>query len=306
MKARIFLLSFLLLTACQPVELDNEYQRTVPESKTGSDSLYSLTIKATIPDGTKALYLDGTKMKAYWRQDDIVNIFRNGVCIGTLTANPDPNGGEKPRTATLSGSLKAGVEIGVGDKLWLLFPGRNDEKWDYTGQNGTLTGTGSIEDNFDYASAMVDVASVDKPNKKVVTTGIAAFTNEQTMYRFDFKVGGSARTVKQFSITSNRSKLVRSRSWSSDKWTSDWGKLTVVLTAAASSPYMSLLNENTTEDDTYTFNVVGGDDALYVGTKVVETANLGVSKFLAPQVSLTLFELTQAASGQIDKQGDVL
>lgn len=64
---------------------------------------------------------------------------------------------------------------------------------------------------YDYATASVKVDAI--VDTKVTTTADATFVNEQSIWRFGFKAGGNAISVKEFSITSNHGKLVQSRSW---------------------------------------------------------------------------------------------
>ena len=305
MKARILILSLVLLAACQPVEMDYEYQKTLAESTPKESEGYTLTLRATKVVDTKALDLtnDGARLNQYWKSTDIVKVFRNGTCIGTL--NVQPAEGEKPTTATLSGSVTID-DLAVNDVLTLLIPGRADAKWDYTGQNGVLTGESSIEDSFDYATATVTIDSQE--GTTLHTTADAQFENQQSIYRFDFKENDLLKAVKWFTVSSDRNQLVTSRSYNNG-WESNHGDLTVTLTGdGATSPYVSLRNENTTLEDTYSFLVVGGDNALYSGVKTITEENapkLGNGNFLTSGVPLTKCDLHKT-SGVITSQGGVL
>lgn len=297
MKARILILGLVLLAACQQMETDYDYQNTAVEGNRSSDSA-CLTVKAIKMVDTKALDLiegnNGKCLNAYWTDTEKVNVFRNGTCIGALTVVPAA--GDKPRSATLTGTLEvSGLQ--EGNVLTLLIPGRADEKWDYTGQNGVLTGASSIEDSFDYATATVTIDKI--VGTTVTTTADAQFENQQSIYRLDFN-----KSVKWFSVSSNRNKLVTSRNYS-DGWTSAYGVLSVSLASYATSPYLSLRNENTTEADTYTFFVRDYNNNLLTGTKEIPADKLGNGKFLAPSVDLSAYSVPTQASGNISNTQDI-
>jgi len=303
MKARILILCLVLLTACQQVERDYDYKNTTVEGNRSSDSA-CLTVKAIKMIDTKALDLinvnDKDRLNAYWKSTETVNVFRNGTHIGALTVVPAA--GDKPRIATLTGTLEvSGLE--EGNVLTLLIPGRADEKWDYTGQNGVLTGESSIEDSFDYATATVTIDKI--VGTTVTTTADAQFENQQSIYRLDFKVNSSLKSVKWFSVSSSQNKLVTSRSYNSG-WVSNHGDLTVTLTGdGATSPYVSLRNQNKTEADTYTFFARDYNNNLFRGTKEIPAANLGYGKFLAPSIELNAFSVNTQASGNISNPQDI-
>jgi hypothetical protein len=122
-------------------------------------------------------------------------------------------------------------DLATNDVLTLMIPGRDDNNWDYTGQKGALTGTGSIEGTFDYATSTVTITDIS--GTVVTTTGTASFENEQSIYRFNFN-----QSVKWFSVSSNRNLLVTSRSYSGG-WGSDYGSLSIDLATAATSPYIT-------------------------------------------------------------------
>lgn len=302
MKARILILSLVLLTACQQVERDYDYKNTTVEGNRSSDSA-CLTVKAIKMVDTKALDLinvnDKDRLNAYWKSTETVIVFRNGTHIGALTVVPAA--GDKPRIATLTGTLEvSGLE--EGNVLTLLIPGREDKKWDYTGQNGVLTGESSIEDSFDYATATVTIDKI--VGTTVTTTADAQFENQQSIYRLDFKVNSSLKSVKWFSVSSSQNKLVTSRSYDNG-WGSAYGGVSVSLASAASSTYLSLRNENTDKEDTYSFFVKDYKNNLYTGTKDIKTQYLGYGKFLTAGVGLSAYSIATQASGNISNPQDI-
>ena len=134
MKARILILSLVLLAACQEVETGFDDENTAT-GKAGADSVYTLTVLATKGVDTKALALDGTQLNAYWVSGEKVGVYVDGIYKGQLQATPMADA----TRATLSGTVTATLK--ANDVILLLYPDREDitvgTKWDYTGQNGT-------------------------------------------------------------------------------------------------------------------------------------------------------------------------
>lgn len=306
MKTRHFipLISILFLAACQPVELEFTTPDVVKE---GVDAKWTLTVQATKGNpGTKALALtdDGKTLNAGWKDGEKVAVYLDGVFLGVLTATP----GSDNTIATLSGSLESVEGVSESTTLMLLFPGRDDKKWDYTGQAGVLTGTASIEDTYDYAKAEVTVSTLDADSKTITTT-TATFANQQSIYRFGFKAGDDYIAPKDFTISANGGKLAQSMSYESSAWTAVYGSLTVTPAAAPSDNfyYVSLRNDGTS-DDTYSFIITGSDDALYLASKPIPASVLDVpGKFIsAKSITATQPDFSAQSSGTIEDAGGVL
>lgn len=311
-KTKLILMAALLgglLAGCQAVEAVEEIDpQENPDERIESGERYTLTVEAVKHAGTKALALESyDKLSTYWVQDEKVGVYVNGAYCGQMLATPNPNDSTK---ATLRGELTSTTGIESDATILLLYPDREDitegTKWDYTGQNGAAPkadGAGDLSTKYDYATATLTVTGVK--GNEVTTTRVATFQSEQSIYRLDFKVNGSLKNVNWFSVSSNRNKLVTSRSYSGG-WTSAYGELSMSLASAASSPYLSLRNENTTEADTYTFFVRDSKNNLFTGTKEIETQYLGYGKFLAPSVELSAFGgIALQASGNISNTQDI-
>lgn len=250
----------MVLAGCQ--KEDSQVPETTPEEKVELTS-YTVTISANKGVDTKALSLDGTTLNAYWKSTDRVRVFKNGTCIGELSVLPAD--GEKPTIATLSGELTADG-LSTNDALTLIIP---RTKWDYSGQTGILTGAGSIEDTYDYGLAPVNIVGI---SGNAVTTSGARFENQQSIYRFGFKVSGTSLSVKQFSVIAASGLLVRQRSWNGSAWASTPGSITVTHPSATTDLlWASLRNEKagTSTEDTYSFTVIGSDNAAYLGEKAI-------------------------------------
>ena len=270
------LLCMALLAACQKMEQEAPPEEVVK----AADSLWILTVQATkdpntkSPD-TKALWLDdsGDKdvLNYYWKPADKVKVFKGGDCIGTM--NVTPAEGDHPTTATLSGAINAD-NLSVGDELLLMLP---RDTWDYNKQNGALNGTGSIEETYGFATATISVTAKDEATHTISISSSANFINQQSIYRFAFKLSGNSLSVKDFILNSANNSVVQSRTFGASGWASTCGSITVTMEAATEDLiYVSLRNENTSAD-TYTFILTASDDALILASKSIPASVLDVA-----------------------------
>lgn len=303
---RLFLIVALLgtvLAGCQKAELVNNNQEPT------GDQIWKISVKSVKNVGsTRALELSGSTLEGYWKNGEKVAVYFGGTKLGTLQVtsadNVDP--------ATIEGYISKPDGLDVSSSLMLLFPGRDDDKWTYEGQDGSEpSASGTLSIMFDYLTASFTVTSIDLGNHTIAATGDTGFTSQQSMYRFGFLKGGSGDpiVVKSFVLSSNQNKIVRSRSFSAGNWVSEYGPLTMTSASAPTGNlyFMSVRNENTTLEDTYSFSVVGSDDALYEGTQVVPSAKLGNGKFLgAKAISISQKALAPEATGEISEEIKVL
>ena len=247
--------------------------------------------------GTKALSLDGNTLNAYWKDGEQVSVFKNGDALrkGILTVDAD----ESDRTKSLlSGPLHDTMGLTENNILILVYPRFN---WDYTGQNGAAPSeTGDLATKFDYATASATVQSVNKEEKTITVKNAAVFQHQQSMYRFGFKVGGTgdAIAIKGFTVSSTHNTLVRSRSWNKSDWTDNYGSICVNAASTLTTLYVSLRNtlvsssypaDDETIRDTYSFDVIGYDNALYLGEKKIPGKVMTAQgKFISAQnISIT-------------------
>ena len=304
MKLRHFIIPILLLASCQVEQEDPAYVEEIPEvqEEESESSVLTLTIQASKgePD-TKALDLvnSGATLNAYWKDSETVTVYKDGVRLGALTVIPDA--GEKPTTAILSGTITTSG-LSVSDDLFLLFP---QESWDYTGQNGALTGSGSLEDQYSYATATVTVNDIVGSS---VSTTKANFANQQSIYRFGFKVADVFFDPKSFTVSASGGKLVQSLSWGGSDWTPAYGDIDVTPASAPADHfyYVSLRNDSTV-DDTYSFAITGSDDALYMASNAIPASVLDTpGKFISAK-SITASKPDFApASGEVSDPVEVL
>lgn len=283
MKKYAFLMIALmgaLLAGCEPIEndLDNGRGEQVEPGK------LLLTVKATKDMDTKALSLDGTTLNAYWTVDDKVKVFLDGTCIGTLDVTPAA--GEKPTEATLQGTLTQTTGLVEGAVLYLLIP---RETWNYTNQDGgEPSASSTLSTMFDYSMAKLTITSVSGININTNTT--ARFVNQQSVYKFGFKIKDTETAVRvsQFTIISSNNKIANSVAYdgSGKQWKSTFGSLTVSSSSTTNPRYVALrygdYTDNTTarEADNFSFNVIDNNNKVYVGGKAIAADKLVYGKFL--------------------------
>ena len=276
----------VLWTGCQEKEEDIVKEEPVKEAL----QLFTLTVQAVKDVDTKALELVedeyGSHLKAYWVDGEKVAVYKyDNVSytysyLGKLTVDANET---DPQYATLSGTLDSVEGVTVGTKLSLLFP---RAERDYTGQDGSAPSPGgSLARRYDYAEADVSVNSMENG---VITTGDAEFRNLQKIYRFGFKVGGKGGTavsVKEFTVDSDSEQLVRKYDYSSDKIT--YGSLTVKVPGDATKDllYMAIGNgsANSGNSQTYFFHVIADGNALYTGSQSIGFEVLQNRDFISAQ-----------------------
>ena len=157
--------------------------------------VYSVSVNATKGDGveTRALTLEGSTLNASWLTTESVAV-KKGSTWATGALVPESNGA----SAVLKGSLTvAGSPIVDGDELFLQFPKSGDPS--YSGQKGTIE---DISANFDYATATVNVESVNDVTG-IITTTNADFVNQQAIVEFVLtnRTTSAALNVETLTIT---------------------------------------------------------------------------------------------------------
>lgn len=283
----------MLWTGCQKMEEDIVKDEPVEEAP----QLFTLTVQAVKDVDTKALELDGSTLNAYWVDGEQVAVYISNTkaFLGWLTVDADET---YPTEATLSGTLSSVEGVAEGAYLDLLFP---RAVWDYTGQDGSApSADGTLARKYDYAWASVAVTSMVNG---VISTEKAFFMNQQKIYRFGFKIGGSGGTavsVKEFTVDSNSGLIVQKYDSSSNETTH--GSLTVKVSGDATTDllYMAINNVDTGSDQTYSFHVIDGGNALYIGSQSIpfqSNSGLQYSDFISAQnVNVSQATLTSASA----------
>lgn len=352
-------LAALVLAACQKEE--EFIQEEVPEQPaevTAPQKVFRFSIDARKGDeeDTKALDLsaDGKNLSLTWNQGDKVDVFirykdwdwtgnklYNYSKMLSLAATPETDG----KTAVLEGvvagesvysnmaSFPLDYKKDTTYTLDLYYPKAD---FVYTGQNGALKGSGSIEENYEYAFGRVRITGGsfreeedDEYNAhwyySYTTTG-ANFRNQQSIYRFGFNGGSGLVNFREFTIYAGHGKLVTSRSpleadifpdyYDTQSLAPDaphcaydtqYGPLTV--TPGDVQPddkfyYVSIRNEyvgSATEADRYTFVAYDTDGALYTGYKDIPTSVLDTQgRFIsAKSVAVTRVTIPEKTSGTV-------
>ena len=299
---KLYIIAALLgvaLAGCQKEELYVNDEN--PDGKT-----WKLTVLATKDVDFKALdIVEGSggkpQLNASWNIGEKVNVFLAGDVIGTLTVISVDG-----EDAVLSGKVDVD-DLQENDQLLLLFPGRDDEEWNYLDQDGTI---GTIAGQYDYATAELTVSSLDSENQVVQTTmSTTIFTNQQSVYRLGFKVGSSAVDVESIVLTSAQNKLVRDRTFSGGSWTSSYGAISMDPDPESAPDdhiyFMSIRNDNEGTTNDYTFSAVRtSDNAYYEGTKVINKTLVN-GKFYNASVNMNKKSFA-TASGSISTAEGVL
>ena len=302
MKARYLIISILLLAACQQIEEPFDPRDNNSANK---DGVYTLTIQATKSDAvTKALALDGSTLKSYWTTDDKVRVFRNNEFVTELDVAPGE--GTNPLTATLTATATELAKLSQNDQLFLLIPRKytsNSSDWMYTGQNGLLTGDNSVSTKYDYATATVTVNTISGTE---ITTTTANFENEQSIYRFGFKVGDNKIDPSDITISSANGTLISSRTLSSGGWADVPGSLTFNPTATSDHLYYFALRNTSSSADTYNFVIHDANSALYMASVSNIAPELLNGKFNSAKSITTSQTRFAPGDGTVGDQSGVL
>lgn len=265
----------MVWTNCTKVE--EELIEDIPEEPVveAVDSVWTVTIQAVKKEApeTKGLAIEGeetttTVLRSIWKDGEAVKVFLGTEFIGTLSATPD---GEDAHKATLSGTVTTTGLVAGESTLTLLTP---RERWDYTGQVGTLLESAeSVEKMYYYAAATgVLVETVDTENNSI-TTKNASFSNQQSVYRLSFRYKPSAEskipiTTKSVTISAANGHLVQSQAVDGSSLVE--GPISVTLGAASADPFfVALRNGDETNEEALTFTVVDADGVTYRGSKTI-------------------------------------
>ena len=279
-NTKIFLIAALLgtvLASCQKeVEVKTDEN---PVEEQG----WTLTVNASMGQDTKAMSLEGTTLKSYWKEGDAVGVYLQGTKLGTITAGNITNGGAD---AVLSGVLTTVAGVSNFTVITLIFPDKDE--WTYLGQDGSAPSEdGTMAKNFDYAMTTATVDVVDTDNKVLTINTNVKFESQQSIYRLRFKDGGSYFNVSSITLNAAQGLLVCTHTLESYGWNPVNGTLTMTPTVTPSDNfyYMAIKNENNANDDVYTFTVVrSSDNAVLEGTKEIPAGALNKPRYIPTNV----------------------
>ena len=228
--------------------------------------VYTMTIEATKSTGdavtTRALSLDGKTLNVKWNEGEMVYVLQQDkdntadwYYVGKLTAAASSNA-----TTTLSGTLT--LEIGEAGTyldpdapaLRFVLHGNaldSSNASDYsTGQNGLLTGTGSIEEKYDFASCDVAKTSytIDTEAKTVSVTGGITLVSEQAIVKFSLYQADGTTPINATSLAiTSTGDMKKGRAYDSDATTIITQSVSLTgLEGSTNNLYVALCNYNAT------------------------------------------------------------
>ena len=227
---------------------------------------YTMTIQASKSTGdaaaTRGLSLDGKTLNVKWNEGETVYVLQQNkdntadwYYVGKLTAAASSNA-----TTTLSGTLtleigKAGAYLDT-DAPALRFVlhgnalGSSNESDYSTGQNGLLTGTGSIEEKYDFASCDVANTSytIDTEAKTVSVTGGITLVSEQAIVKFSLYQADGTTPINATSLAiTSTGDMKKGRAYGSDATTIITQSVSLTgLEGSTNNLYVALCNYNAT------------------------------------------------------------
>ena len=289
------------LTACTSDDnsvIDQPANPTEPQ-------VYTMTIEATKSTGdavtTRGLAFDGNSLNVKWNEGEKVYVLQQDknhtadwYYVGKLTAAASSNA-----TTTLSGTLT--LEIGESGSyldteapaLRFVLHGNalgSSNASDYsTGQNGLLTGTGSIEEKYDFASCDVAKTSytIDTEAKTVSVTGGITLVSEQAIVKFSlYQADGTTPiNAKSLAITSTGD-MKKGRAYNSDATTITTQSVSLTgLGGSTNNLYVALCNYNATA-----YTLTATDAAGNTYTYGPKTATFTNGKYYEVKVKMKTHE----------------
>ena len=310
MKKNILSLAALLiasvtLAACSSDDNTIDQQPAQPAGQ----QVYTMTIQATKSTGdeanarvaTRALSLDGKTLNVKWNEGEMVYVLQQNKdntadwnYVGKLTAAASSNA-----TTTLSGTLT--VEIGESgtdldtDAPALRFVlhgnalgSRNASDYS-TGQNGLLTGTGSIEEKYDFASCDVAKTSytIDTEAKTVSVMGGITLVSEQAIVKFSLYQADGTTPINAVSLAiTSTGDMKTGRAYESDATTYTTQSVSLTgLEGSTNNLYVALCNYNATA-----YTLTATDAAGNTYTYGPKTATFTDGKYYEVKVKMKMHE----------------
>ena len=230
MKRTIYSVALLaaVLTSC-----------SYEESFIGLDVREPNTWRVSINAGpsTKAISIGGNTghmLYTNWDDGDEVAVVKNGVYVGTLTADAsEGNSAYAVLEGTLTGTFY------VDDEVQLYY---HEANIDYSGQNGTLA---SVSRSFSYLTATSTVQVVDGEGG-FLKMSEAAFSHEQAFMEISFTdESGNPLDITKLSVYAQGGKLVKSKPLDGETvYANRSNSLRVVPESATSKFFLALRDEN--------------------------------------------------------------
>ena len=258
--AALLMASTAVFTACSS---DDNIIEEKPVNPT-EPQVYTMTIEATKGDAaaTRGLSLDGKTLNVKWNEGEMVYVLQQDKdntadwnYVGKLTAAASSNA-----TTTLSGTLtvetgESGTDLDTdAPALRFVLHGNalgSGSASDYsTGQNGLLTGTGSIEEKYDFASCDVAKGSytIDTEAQTVSVTGGITLVSEQAIVKFSLYQADGTTPINATSLAiTSTGDMKAGRAYESDATTITTQSVSLTgLGGSTNNLYVALCNYNAT------------------------------------------------------------
>lgn len=266
---------------------------------------YTMTIEATKSTGDAAamrgLSLDGKTLNVKWNEGEVVYVLQQDKdhtadwnYVGKLTAAASNNA-----TTTLSGTLtvetgESGTDLDTdAPALRFVLHGNalgSGNASDYsTGQNGLLTGTGSIEEKYDFASCDVAKGSytIDTEAKTVSVTGGITLVSEQAIVKFSLYQADGTTPINATSLAiTSTGDMKKGRAYASDATTYTTQSVSLTgLEGSTNNLYVALCNYNATA-----YTLTATDAAGNTYTYGPKTATFTDGKYYEVKVKMKTHE----------------
>lgn len=234
---------------------------------------------------TRALSLDGKTLNSTWTKGDKVYVYKKGTnYIDDNTLEADASG----PTANLTGKLVS--EYAKDDELLLVYgykpyyPGSPDIGQYFTYES-SQKGTFDDVQNFDYATAIVEVTAVKDGQ---ITTTPASFKPSQSIFKLTFKDDSSSpKDVNvRFLTISGEKIIIRNFPFATADADTKGYPVTLALENPSPEVWVALRLDESITKDVIAFEVEDPDGKIYKGTKAV-TADVVNGKYYTTTITLT-------------------
>lgn len=252
------------LTGCSSeLQLENMTKQDVSELKT-----YTLVINATKAGNdaqTRAIAESSGALSTTWGSGEVVYAYINDATADgdAIVLTPETY---DVKTTKLTGTLTKAGGFTTSDVIHLYYKKKQSQYGVYTGQVGTLA---DIADNFDYATADVNVTSVGPTDiystENILATSAATFQRQQAISKFTIEKKGSTDNLDVTPLT------IKSDAFAAD--------LTVTPTSAAHEIWVALPSAG---ERTYKFEATNASNAYGIS----KTVNLVNDKFYTATLSM--------------------
>lgn len=244
----------------------------------GKSKTFRLNIPASF-NATKAVADGGIATFSTSENVYILDEDAQSPGVGDNLLRPSTNGS----STTLIGEI-GDNHLGIGDNAILAYnavESSNSYYFKYNHQNGTIGGV------VDGAIATVTVLNREEISEDVynITTTPASFENAQSIYKFQFKVGGMGEPLNVKSVKISSAEDVLIQTYDLEDYVgndySDYGPIDVDCSTPLQTIYVALkfATIGVSETDEISFKVVDNEGKVYEGTKTSPVGGFQNGKF---------------------------